>query len=89
LPASTGAWDVFVGLDQDPCDLRPVLGPEPDPLNEPGTLRDVVRLYLLDTLPFAERTDDGNAVWLGRVRAGKGKTEVERPERLGKRASQD
>ena len=44
LPASTGAWDVFVGLDQDPCDLRPAIGPEPDALNEPGTLRDVVRL---------------------------------------------
>jgi hypothetical protein len=89
LPASTGAWDVFVAIDQEPCDLRPAIGPEPDPLNEPGALRDVVRVYLHDTLPFAERMDEGSAVWLGRVRCDKGKTRVEHPKRVGKGASRD
>lgn len=87
LPATSGAWDVLLELDYEPCDPGLALGLDEDAAREATMQRDVVRLLLAETEPFADRGDSGNVVWLGRVRATRGAIEIDRAKRCAKDAA--
>lgn len=74
LPAATGVWNVFVELEHEPCDTAPASVLDESSGLEAMMLRDVIRIWLAQ--PSGGRTDEGSAVWLGRLHATAGTSEV-------------
>lgn len=74
LPAATGAWNVFVELEHEPCDAAPASGVDESSGLEATMLRDVIRIWLAQS--SGDPTDEGSAVWLGRLHATAGTIEV-------------
>ena len=89
LPAASGAWDVFVKLDHEPCDPILALAFDDESRQEPSMLCDVIRVWLEDAQPASAHLGGDSAVWLGRVRAIRGAIEIECAKRRARVVAAD
>ena len=79
LPGRTGAWDVSIGLVEEPCDPVPKVPPGPNDEDgfQPSMIQDIVKVWIEEAEASSGRPGTDGAVWLGRLRVTKRSVRVD------------
>lgn len=73
LPAGAAAWNVFIGLNEVPCDPQPVIpgNIETDTQAVFGKIQEITRVWIEEATAKPGETVTAGAVWLGMIRVRK------------------